>query len=205
MGRQGHKAMKPRSAVHTSSNGEGLLFLRRWLANPLKVGALLPSSPALARSMAKRVKQRPGHVVVEFGAGTGSVTKSLLEAGVPADRLFVIEIDPDMAAFLRKQIPQAQVVLGDATRLADLIPRQWHGKVSTVVSGIPMVPLPIQVQQRIVDSCFEVMAPGGHILQYTYVLTSPLPAAKLGLKSRREDMVFLNVPPASVWSFKKAA
>lgn len=196
--------MKPRTAVDTSLAGEGLLFLRRWLANPLKVGAVLPSSPALGRRMARQVQIGPGEVVVEVGAGTGSVTKPLLKL-IPPEKLFVVEIDPDMAAFLRKQIPQAQVILGDATRLPDLIPRQWHGKVSTVISGIPMLPLPVHVQQRILDSCFAVLKPGGRILQYTYAVGSPLPESKLGVKGRREGVVFLNVPPASVWSFRKAA
>ena len=197
--------MKPRTAVDTSPAGEGLLFLRRWLANPLKVGSVIPSSPALGRRVARQVQIGKDQVVVELGAGTGPVTKSLLKAGIPPERLFVIEIDPDMATFLRRQIPQAQVILGDATRLSDLIPRQWHGKVSTVISGIPVLPLPIAFQKRLLESCFEVMAPNGRILQYTYALGSPLPAAKLGVKGKREGVVFLNVPPASVWSFKKAA
>jgi phosphatidylethanolamine/phosphatidyl-N-methylethanolamine N-methyltransferase len=191
--------------MDTSPAGEGLLFLRRWLANPLKVGSLFPSSPALGDSMARRVKFGPDDIVVEIGAGTGSVTKSLLKFGVPAERLFVIEIDPDMAAFLRQQFPHTQVIQGDATKLPDLIPRQWHGKVSTLVSGIPMVPLPVHVQQAILNACFKIMAPAGHILQYTYSPGSPLPARKLGVKGRREDVVFLNVPPACVWSFKRAA
>ncbi len=194
--------MKTQTAANSSPAEEGLLFLRRWLAHPLKVGAVLPSSPALARLVARQVPLHPDQAVVEVGAGTGSVTKGLLEAGVPADRLFVIEIDADLCAFLRKQVPQAQVINGDASRLAELLPSKWLGKVSTVISGIPMVTLPLDLQQRFVNAWFDVMTPEGRMLQYTYSLVSPLPESKLGIKGRRKGIAMLNVPPAWVWSYE---
>jgi phosphatidylethanolamine/phosphatidyl-N-methylethanolamine N-methyltransferase len=197
--------MKTQTAATTSPAEEGLLFLRRWLAHPLKVGAVLPSSPALARLVARQVPVRPDQAVVELGAGTGSVTKALLEAGVPADRLFVVEIDADLCAFLRKQVPQAQVINGDAARLSELLPSKWLGRVSTVISGIPMVTMPLELQQRFINAWFGVMAPEGRMLQYTYSLVSPLPESKLGLKGRRKGIAMLNVPPAWVWSYELTA
>jgi phosphatidylethanolamine/phosphatidyl-N-methylethanolamine N-methyltransferase len=195
--------MKTPSAANTSPAEEGLLFLRRWLAHPLKVGAVLPSSPALARLVAKQVPLRADQAVVEVGAGTGSVTKALLERGVPPERLFVVEIDADLCAFLRKQLPQVQVIHGDAGRLSEMLPSKWRGKISTVISGIPMVTLPVDLQQRFVDAWFDVLAPEGRMLQYTYSLVSPLPEAKLGVKGRRKGLAVLNVPPAWVWSYEQ--
>jgi phosphatidylethanolamine/phosphatidyl-N-methylethanolamine N-methyltransferase len=195
--------MKSQSAANTSPAEEGFLFLRRWLAHPLKVGAVLPSSPALARLVAKQVPLRADQAVVEVGAGTGSITKALLERGIPPERLFVVEIDSDLCAFLRKQLPQVQVINGDASRLSEMLPSKWLGKISTVISGIPMVTLPMPLQQRFIDAWFEVMAPGGKMLQYTYSLVSPLPEAKLGVKGRRQGLAVLNVPPAWVWSYEQ--
>lgn len=195
--------MKPRS-VTDNEQPEELLFFRRWIANPLKVGALLPSSPALARLLARNVEIGPDDAVIEVGAGTGSITKALVAAGIPRERLFVIEIDSDMCTYLRKQFPQVQIIHGDATRLLDIVPSRWHGKVSTVVSGIPMITLPFDAQQRLIRSLFSIMKPGGQMLQYTYSLISPIPQDKLGLTVRRCGMAFLNVPPASVFSFRKA-
>ena len=182
------------------TDSEEMLFLRRWLANPLKVGALLPSSPALARLVARQVRRRPDQYVVELGAGTGSVTKVLLDSGIPADRLLVVEIDKALVAFLRREVPEARIVQGDATKLAELLPPDAVGRVGTVISGIPMVTVPLEIQQRMVDSWFSVLAPGGHMLQYTYSLVSPLPEAKLGLRGRRCGIAMRNVPPAWVLS-----
>jgi len=197
--------MRPRTAVRSSPADEEILFLRRWMANPLKVGAVLPSSPALARLVARQVRFKPDEAVVELGAGTGSVTKALLRAGIPADRMFVIEIDPALCTFLRRQFPHAQVIQGDATRLADLIPWKWVGKVSYVISGIPMVPIPLEIQRKMIKAWFDIMTPNGLLLQYTYSLVSPIPEKKLGVKGRRRGLAVLNLPPAWVWSYQKAA
>ena len=196
--------MKPHSAVDTEQPEE-LLFFRRWIANPLKVGALLPSSPALARVVARNVEVGPDDAVIEVGAGTGSITKGLIASGlIPPERLFVIEIDSDMCTYLRKQLPHVQVIHGDAGRLADIVPSRWHGKVSTVVSGIPMITLPFEAQQRLIKSWFSVLKPGGKMLQYTYSLVSPIAEDKLDLRANRCGMAFLNVPPASVFAYRRA-
>jgi phosphatidylethanolamine/phosphatidyl-N-methylethanolamine N-methyltransferase len=185
------------------ADSEELLFLKRWFANPLKVGAVLPSSPFLARLVARQVRRQPEEFVVELGAGTGSVTKELLRAGIPADKLLVIEIDPKLVAFLRREVPEARTIQGDATRLSELLPREAVGRVGTVISGIPMVTVPLEIQQRMVDAWFAVLARGGYMLQYTYSLVSPLPEAKLGLKGRRRGIAVRNLPPAWVWSYER--
>ena len=190
-------------AARPARGGEELLFLRRWLAHPLKVGAVLPSSPWLGRLVARNVALGPDEYVVELGAGTGTVTRALLGSGIPADRLFVVEIDPDLCTFLRREIPAAQVIQGDATQLRALLPANVAGKVRTVISGIPMVTLPMPLQRRMVDAWFDVMAPGGRMLQYTYSLVSPLPEARLGLRGRRCGIVMRNIPPAWVWSYER--
>lgn len=184
---------------------EEVLFFRRWLANPMKVGAVLPSSSSLARLIARQVHPDAGQCVVELGPGTGPVTKALLESGVPADRLFVIEIDAALCAHLRREFPDVTVIQGDATRLKELLPAEWVGKVACVISGIPMLPLPIDVQRALTDAAFEVMAPGGDILQYTYSLASPIKEKPLGLKGRRRGIAMMNFPPAWVWSYLPAA
>ncbi|HEX9465135.1 MAG TPA: methyltransferase domain-containing protein [Alphaproteobacteria bacterium] len=196
--------MKPRSAIDDSEQPEELLFFRRWIANPLKVGALLPSSPALARVVARNVDIGAEDAVIEVGAGTGSITKGLIARGIPPERLFVIEIDSDMCTYLRKQLPHVQVIHGDAGRLSEIVPSRWHGKVSTVVSGIPMITLPVDAQRRLIRSWFSILKPGGKMLQYTYSLVSPIPEDKHGLRGRRCGMAFLNVPPASVFAYRKA-
>ena len=87
-----------------------------------------------------------------------------------------------------------QVIHGDAGRLSEMLPSKWLGKISTVISGIPMVTLPVDVQQRFIDAWFDVLTPEGRMLQYTYSLVSPLPEAKLGVKGRRKGLAVAERP-----------
>jgi phosphatidylethanolamine/phosphatidyl-N-methylethanolamine N-methyltransferase len=176
------------------------LFFRRWLANPLQMGSIVPSSPALCRKIVAQTHYGDDEVVVELGAGTGVVSQALLQGGLPADRLYVVEIVGDMARHLRAELPGAHVIEGDARRLPALIPPELHGRVGTVVVGIPLVLLPLAEQKRFVDA-IEAIAPGRGFILYTYCITSPLKYEALGLVPKREAWTPLNVPPASVWRY----
>lgn len=177
------------------------LFLKRWLANPLQMGSVIPSSPALCRRIAALVRRGPEEVVVELGAGTGVISRALLAAGVPPERLVVVEIVRDMADHLRRVLPGVTVIQGDAFDLARALPERMHGKVGTAICGIPLVMLPLEQQKRFVDAV-ESVAPGKGFLLYTYCITSPLPYRTLALTAKREAWTPLNIPPASVWHYQ---
>src|ERR1700704_4938745 len=95
------------------------LLLKLWLKNPTKIGAVAASSPELASAMARHIPPQtldPGGegYVVELGGGTGPVTRAILKAGVPADRLVVVERDPILHKHLVERYPGVRVLLGDA-------------------------------------------------------------------------------------------
>jgi phosphatidylethanolamine/phosphatidyl-N-methylethanolamine N-methyltransferase len=176
------------------------LFFRRWLANPLQMGSIVPSSPALCRRLVAQTRYAPDEMVLELGAGTGVVSQSLLTSGLPAERLFVVEIVRDMAEHLRDALPGANVIEGDARRLPALIPSAWQGRIGTVIVGIPLVLLPFAEQRRFIEA-IEAVAPGRGFILYSYCITSPLPYEKHGLVAKREAWTPLNFPPASVWRY----
>lgn len=194
--------MAARSALDTArGSGSGVaLFLRRWVANPLQMGSVVPSSPALCRRVVQQVRRGADEWVIELGAGTGVVSRALLAAGLPRERVAVLEIVPDMADHLRESLPGVEVIEGDARALPDLIPRGRHGRVGTVICGIPLVLLPVAEQRRFIDAIAAV-APGRGFLHYSYCITSPLPARQHGLVAVREAWTPLNLPPASVWRY----
>lgn len=195
----------PGTLTHTNSNrarpAEGvLLFLRRWLANPLRMGSVVPSSPALCARLVKHGWPDPGTVVLELGAGTGVISRAFLHAGLSPERLVVVEVDANLAGHLRDTLPGVTVIEGDARQLAERLPKHFAGRIGSVVCGIPLVLLPVPEQRRFIDA-IDLVAPGQGFLHYSYCATSPLPWRKHALKPKREAWTPLNLPPASVWRY----
>ena len=190
----------PAKAFGRKAHSDAWMFFRRWLANPLQMGSVVPSSPALCRRVAAQIRRRPDQAVLELGAGTGVISRALLASGVPPERLIVVEIVPAMAAHLRAILPGATVIEGDARCLPELVSAQWLGRIGSVVCGIPLVLLPLAEQRRFIDA-IEVVAPGRGFLHYSYCATSPLPWRKHRLAAKREAWTPLNFPPASVWRY----
>lgn len=179
------------------------VFIRRWLADPRKVGSIAPSGAGLRRLIAKHVSFGADDIVVEFGGGTGAITRGLLERGVPADRLHTFEIDAEFAAYLRGRFPEVQVHHADCREADRLVPADRVGRVAAVVVTLPMLVLPMELQREVVDVIFRLLPPGGSFLMYTYSLFAPLDGRRLGLTGRRLGWTPLNIPPAAVWSYRR--
>lgn len=156
----------------------------------------------LARAVTSAVSWSKGQTVVELGAGTGAISQGLLEKGMPPEALMMIELDEQLYDYLRNRYPGVRVVHGDATKLSEIVAEQAIGEVSTVVSGLPMVNMPFDFQQAIVQESVKSLKAGGYLLQYSYSPLCPIPAKKLGVKAELVRFVLRNVPPASVWRFR---
>ncbi len=182
---------------------ERWVFFKRWFAHPRQLGSLVPSSQALARFMAASTLKElaPGDHVLELGAGTGRFSQALLDAGLPEERLWCVEIDPILSQGLALRFPNVHVLQGNACALETLLPEWLHQKIGVVVSGIPMLALSKVVQQKIVEGCFQILKEKGIFLQFTYSPFSSIQANRFALEKKRLGTVFRNCPPASVWSY----
>ena len=188
--------------VNTSETKETELFFRQWLRSPKSMGSVIPSSRALARAVTRAVAWRPGQTVVELGAGTGAISRGLMASGLPAEAVMMIELDRSLYEYLRDQFPDVRVVNGDATRLLDILRQHGVEDVGTVISGLPMVTMPLEFQRAIVDQSFAALGDDGCMLQYSYSPVPPIRAKRLGVKAELVRYVMRNLPPATVWRFR---
>jgi len=198
--------LKRRSAINSSRSfmgSEPILFLRRWLKDPLKIGAIAPSSRELAAAMARLVPAGSQDPVIELGGGTGSITEALLEAGVAPSRLFVVERDVALHELLVRRFPQVRILLGDAAELTTLLRPLGISRACAVVSGLPLLAMRDSVRDRIVEASFALLGPGAPFIQFTYGLASPIPRRKLGVHGEVKSRVLNNLPPASVWLYHR--
>ncbi len=177
------------------------LFSRELIANPRKIGAACPSSPALAERMAKTVGTSNGSYVVEVGGGTGAITSALLKHCVPEDRLIVLEHSASMVAMLRKRFPKVNIVEGDAGDLDRILESDLGIRpkdVSHVVSSLPLKSIPGKHARKIADVIQDLVQNGSSLVQFTYDLRAGSKVWYHRLKHIEHSFVWLNFPPARI-------
>lgn len=179
------------------------LFFRRWLKAPKQLGTLAPISQRLADKATCLVQNAATAKVVEIGAGTGRLTRTLLQAGVRDENLTAVELDAEFCNFLKNSLPQVKVIEGDAGQLPHLLGAQAVGTVDYVFSVIPLMYLEQRLRDHIVNQALAVLKPGGKLYHVCYSPFSPMGKNKL-IKSKRVFSLWLNIPPGFVWEFDGA-
>jgi phosphatidylethanolamine/phosphatidyl-N-methylethanolamine N-methyltransferase len=179
-------------------------FLKSLVATPRLTGAVAPSGRALARAMATAVGSPAHGLVVELGPGTGPVTRALLEASLPPERLVLVEYDAAFCRLLKQRFAHVSVVQGDAYDLPGTLARFAGQPIAAVVSSLPLLNQPPPRRTRLIADAFALMGPSGVFVQFTYGLMSPIPReACAGLYSAaRSKPILLNLPPAFVWTYR---
>jgi phosphatidylethanolamine/phosphatidyl-N-methylethanolamine N-methyltransferase len=186
---------------------DGLKFFLSWLRRPARVGAVVPSGEALATALAGQIDVAAPGTVIELGAGTGRVTKALLEAGVASQGLVAIEREASFCAMLAARFPEVRIVQGDARALEPLVAQAGIEQVKAVVSSLPLLSLSSEVRRTVLSQAFATLAPNGVLVQYTYGPASPVPpelSAELRIEGERTGWVLANLPPAAVWRYRRA-
>ena len=185
---------------------DNIYFVLRWLRNPLKIGAILPSGKELSAALASAVPRDGNGIVIELGAGTGAVTQALLSSGLLPDEIVVIERDRDMYRRLRKRFPDLSVCRADAHRIGEIPEIRSRGAVRAIVSSLPLLAISPAERDEIFKAAADVLAENGVIIQFTYGLGPPIDSAQwLNLDFAAEPVarVWLNLPSATVWVFRR--
>ena len=178
-------------------------FLRSWIEKPLHMGAVMPSGRVLARTMAQYVNIDSSEPVVELGPGTGAITSALIEHGIDQKRLVLVEYNPGFCALLRDRYPHAKVVQGDAYALRDSLWNVLSVPASAVVSGLPLVTKPMLTRLKLIRDAFAALAPGAPFVQFTYSVAPPIPKSLPGVSTEASERIWMNLPPARVWVYRK--
>lgn len=182
---------------------DSLAFLRAWMSNPMRVGAVAPSGPALAELITRDISAATGPVL-ELGPGTGIFTRALLARGVAERDLTLVELGSDFSAMLAIRFPEAKLLRLDAARLPAIDENScFYG---AAVSGLPLLSMPPRKVYAILRAVRDRLRPDGALYQFTYGMRPPVPRPildRLGLVATRTGLVLMNVPPAAVYRISR--
>jgi phospholipid N-methyltransferase len=167
---------------------KSLRFIYEFLKYPKQVGTFTQSSKALAKKMAEQINGSPH--VVEFGAGTGTVTEEILKRLPQNGRLTCFEINPKFCKCLEKINDERLTVINDDARNCE----NYVDNLDCVVSGLPLTLFTKSKKRSILDITSKSKR---YIqLQYTPLLSKKMkhyfPDVKL-------KFVPQNLPPAFIY------
>lgn len=150
-----------------------LLFARNFLANPRRVGSVIPSSRRLIQRLLGQTDWQNVKVAVEYGPGTGGVTRAMLAKLGPDARLFAFEINSDFVDFLRREIPDPRLTLiaASAETVGAVLAAAGIEHCDVAVSSLPFSIMPLTVRQAIVRATATILAPGARLIGYQYSTT----------------------------------
>lgn len=182
-----------------------LHFLQDVLRRPLQMGAILPSSPQLARRMVELACIEPGQLIVELGAGSGAFTREIV-ARHPDNPLLLLEPGHELAAGLRRKFPQAVVSTALAQDLGRVLTEHNLGPVDRVISGLPWSLWKRPVQEQVLGAITPLMSKDGRLVTFHYVHARELGLIRTTRSLLRgsfalvhdSPIVWANVPPAYV-------
>ncbi|MGB8364277.1 MAG: class I SAM-dependent methyltransferase [Rhizomicrobium sp.] len=175
-------------------------FLRGLVQRPRLVGAIVPSSPGLARALAAQIPDGQGPIL-ELGPGTGVVTEAILARGIAPARLTAIEFDADFAQRVAERFPGVRVVTGDAYDLAKTLDGAVSQPFAAIVSSLPLLNETPARRRKLLADAFERLAPGAPFVQFSYGIQPPV-AATQRISVRHAALILLNLPPARVWVYR---
>jgi len=197
----------PQSGTDVSPRRGEIAFLLHALRSQTRIGAIAPTSPSVARRMARLIPTGPDRIVVELGAGTGAISAAIGPRLGPGSRHIAVEREPELLQALRRKAPWAEQVLGDAQDLSNRLTDLGVPQADIVLSSLPWANFDTDLQQRILDQVIESLAPNGLFAAIAYRptrMTHGSRAFRSALRASFEHLsisstLWTNLPPARLY------
>jgi phospholipid N-methyltransferase len=182
-------------------------FFQMFLAAPRTVGAIAPSSSALAAEIVRTARVANAQTIVELGGGTGSFTRAITQEASHEAMIVSIEVNPRFAEILRSRFHRVRVIADSAERVVEHVRVAGRTSADCVVSGLPWAAFNGDLQSRLLAAISDVLVSGGVFATFAYLHAAWLPAARQfrnRLRSsfcsvRATPTVWRNLPPAFVY------
>jgi phospholipid N-methyltransferase len=196
----------PRRPLH-----DALYFFGTFVRNPRSVGAVWPSSRFLARALAGGLAVRDGDTVVEYGPGTGPMTRVIASQLRDEQSYLGIERDAGFHARLVGLFPNLAFHHGSVEDVEEVLAARHLARPRYIISGLPFASLPATVQERVIHATHRVLRDDGEFRTFQYVHAWRMRAARrfrqamteLFSSQERSRPVLGNLPPAYVLTYRR--
>ncbi|WP_137405941.1 methyltransferase domain-containing protein [Sphingobium sp. MP9-4] len=176
------------------------LSIRNFFKEPLAVGSAFPASRWLVRRMLAPVDWRHVKLLIEFGPGTGVLTRFALSRMSADSALLALDTNASFVNHLRRSIldPRMHVVAEPASNAAAVIRDLGFPAADYIVSGLPFSTLDPAEAKRTMRASRLVLRPGGMFCAYQ-MRRSIEPLLREHIGSVRRGYEWRNIPPCHLY------
>lgn len=174
-----------------------LLFTANFIKHPGMIGSVIPSSRFLVERMLEPIDWERARHIVEYGPGEGTFTREILNRMRDDAELLLIELNADLAAYLKRYFtdPRVTVIHGSAAAINQIAAeRGWDG-VDYALSGIPFSTMPEGVRREILSETRGSLNPGGKFIVFQFS-NKVFNYLKETFEAVEKGMEYRNFPPA---------
>ncbi|WP_455274951.1 phospholipid N-methyltransferase PmtA [Rhizobium herbae] len=182
---------------------EEVRFFKGWQKDRKGVGAVIPTSSVTARRMASVVDHKSGLPVLELGAGTGVITKAILERGLEPGNIVSVEFARHFYDDLLSRYPGVDFRNGDAFDLHTTLGERRDDLFDCVISAVPLLSFPMEKRVALIEDLLSRVPAGRPVVQITYGPLSPVCAMCERYTISHFDFVLRNIPPAQLWIYSR--
>jgi phosphatidylethanolamine/phosphatidyl-N-methylethanolamine N-methyltransferase len=180
-------------------------FYRAWANRPKMIGAIAPTSIALARKMASVIRPDGRLPILELGPGSGIITRSILERGIAPENLISVEFSKSFIPGLKNRYPGVRFVHGDAFNISQITRKFGIKKFDVIISALPLLNFSLLQRFRFIRLMLSFLEPGQPIVQFSYGPNAPVPSRSRHFDVAHLDTILWNLPPARLWTYRHRA
>jgi len=177
---------------------------QEWLREPTQVASVVPSSPALLHRIVDRDCIKKASSIIDLGPGTGGTTEAILDGTDDSCRVLAIEKTAGFIEPLRS-IDDERLTIehGDVIELERILLTHNLRSPDVIVSGIPFSSIAPQAAASIMQSIHRVLADDGIFIAYQLRSDVARYAKKHFSTPESTEMVWLNIPPLTIYTWQK--
>jgi phosphatidylethanolamine/phosphatidyl-N-methylethanolamine N-methyltransferase len=149
------------------------LFLKEFWGSFSSTGAILPSSPSLARAILKPLRQRPKSPIriLEVGPGTGAFTFTILKHLKQGDALYIYELNDRFYDYLRQRLSKINTSGIDIKLFhRDVLTLKEDIQFDYIISSLPFSNFNARTIKHIMDMYLSHLTSQGTLSYFEYLL-----------------------------------
>lgn len=173
---------------------KSLDFIKIAIQDYKKVGAITISSKYAIRTILKALKPEYKYIV-EYGAGSGVITKEILKILPSNGKIVALELNRSLFKKLSEIKDSRLVVLNaDVVKVSKNLKKLDLPQIDAIISGIPFSFLKSSIRKEILNNTYGGIAKGGRFIAYqtSFLIVSAMKKIFKKVNSRLE---LRNIPP----------